>query len=252
MAELERDANYEAKTYVIKTVMNSRNGRMVPFNEAMRLNLLDIDSGCFVDKQTEERVPLEEALKRGLVKGRLVKEGEGSMIDPSNKLVAKNLGAVKNAASAVAAFKKNAAGGGGGSVGVSGGGGGEDRVEAVNENKVSKEAPSSTKEEAGKNDNLLKNHVNNFDNRSSSNGSVNSTNVKSDNNVDNNSSNNVSEPVTETSKDTANNTTTSDTPATNNGLEDKEEADEGDKKSASEVGNEKGSKNQKKKNKKKK
>ena len=109
---LEKERHYEAKTYMIKKVLNSRSNRMVTFNEAMRFGLLDVDSGCWVDKQTEERVMLDDALKRGFIKGRLMKEGEGTAIDPVNKVVAKNVEEVKNDAGVL--NKKQAPENGGG------------------------------------------------------------------------------------------------------------------------------------------
>ena len=100
------EPKYEARTYLVRSVADQRRQRSVGFNEAVSLGLIDVEHGCYVDNTNREKISLDEALRKGLVKGRRLKEGEdaGSLaVDPDNRVVAGNLGKFKAAASFVVA-----------------------------------------------------------------------------------------------------------------------------------------------------
>lgn len=110
------EPKYEARTYLVRSVVDQRRQRTVGFNEAVSLGLIDVEHGCYVDSASREKLSLDEALRKGFVKGRRLREGEDAgalAINPDNRVVAGNLGKFKAAAGAVVAgihaksYKKN-------------------------------------------------------------------------------------------------------------------------------------------------
>jgi dystonin len=62
---------YLDQDLVILGVMDPRTGKVVSLDEAEKLGLVDIDQGVYVDPITRELVPLEDAIKRGMLRARL-------------------------------------------------------------------------------------------------------------------------------------------------------------------------------------
>ena len=67
----EDTKQYLEQDLVITGVMDPRTGKVVSLDEAEKLGLVDIEKGVFVDPITRELVPLEDAIKRSMIRARL-------------------------------------------------------------------------------------------------------------------------------------------------------------------------------------
>ena len=62
--------------------------RPVPFTEAVRRGLVDLDTGCYVNNVTGEQVFAGDAIRRGFFKGEVVDHPSSVVgIDSSNRVV---------------------------------------------------------------------------------------------------------------------------------------------------------------------
>ncbi len=69
----------------------------MPFNEAVKRNLIDRNTGCYINNLTGERVFAGDAVKRGLFKCRPVDDTSSfDEIDASNRVVADRIQHVRN------------------------------------------------------------------------------------------------------------------------------------------------------------
>ncbi|KAL8625600.1 hypothetical protein ACOMHN_014688 [Nucella lapillus] len=85
----------ECKTYAVHGVVNQRTKQKVSFSDAVRLGLLNKDTGVYLHNVTQERFPAQEAIMRGFVKARFIKDASKLDIDPRNTIVVQKLESAK-------------------------------------------------------------------------------------------------------------------------------------------------------------
>lgn len=75
--------------YAIRAVVDRKNKKTVTFDEAVRLGLVDRDTGAYYDNVTNEKLYIGDALVRGFLKARQVSESEARdlNIDPTNQIL---------------------------------------------------------------------------------------------------------------------------------------------------------------------
>ena len=85
------DANHDAetvtKTYAVHGVIDQKRKKKVSFTDALTRRLLDRDDGQYINNVTREKVPISEAIMRGFIKARLVKDPSKLDINPNNNIV---------------------------------------------------------------------------------------------------------------------------------------------------------------------
>ncbi|KAL3846761.1 hypothetical protein ACJMK2_017721 [Sinanodonta woodiana] len=108
----QKDSKSEVtKSYAVSGVVDQKRKRKVTFQDAVQLGLLDKDTGCYVNNVTGEKVHVSEAIMKGLIKARVIKDPSTLDIDPENKIVIEKLANVRSkimkAVKASRAFKAN-------------------------------------------------------------------------------------------------------------------------------------------------
>jgi hypothetical protein len=58
-------------------------------------DMLDKDDGCYVNNVTREKVPVREAIMKGFIKARLVKDPSKLSINPNNNMVIEKFSTAK-------------------------------------------------------------------------------------------------------------------------------------------------------------
>ncbi|ESO92871.1 hypothetical protein LOTGIDRAFT_232953 [Lottia gigantea] len=95
----------ESKTYAVNGVIDQKNKQKVPFAEAIKIGILDKDTGEYTNNATKEKVHVTEAIVRGYIKARVVADANAIDIDPENKIVVEKKENMKAKLAAVSAFK---------------------------------------------------------------------------------------------------------------------------------------------------
>ena len=66
--------------------------RPIPFTEAVRRGLVDVETGCYVNNSTNEQVFPGDAIRRGFFKGEVVDDPSSLVgVDSSNRVVVENV-----------------------------------------------------------------------------------------------------------------------------------------------------------------
>ena len=81
------DPEVESKTYAVHGVHDTKRNRKVSFVDAVSTGLLDNETGDYVNNVTGERMPVTDAIMKGLIKARVVTDTSKLAIDPENKMV---------------------------------------------------------------------------------------------------------------------------------------------------------------------
>ncbi|XP_063430227.1 uncharacterized protein LOC134712522 isoform X2 [Mytilus trossulus] len=85
------DATHEAetvtKTYAVHGVIDQKRKIKVSFTDALTRRLLDREDGYYFNNLTREKVPISEAIMKGFIKARLVKDPSKLDINPNNNIV---------------------------------------------------------------------------------------------------------------------------------------------------------------------
>ena len=90
------EPHYEDKTYAVNAVVDQRNKRKVQFYEAVKLGLIDKNTGNYINNITGEKIYVGEAIKRGFLKAKLVDNVDGLNIDAENRMVVERMDMMKN------------------------------------------------------------------------------------------------------------------------------------------------------------
>jgi hypothetical protein len=85
----------EMKTYAVNAVVDQKSKSKVPFSEAIKLGLLDKDTGMYVNNVSGEKVNVSEAIMRGFIKARVVADPTKLDIDPDNRIVVERFATAK-------------------------------------------------------------------------------------------------------------------------------------------------------------
>ncbi|CAH1781788.1 unnamed protein product [Owenia fusiformis] len=104
-------ANRQVKTtcYAIHHIVDPLQKKTVTFLEAVRMGLLDKNTADYVNKATDERMYVADAIDRGFIKATIVENPNEIELNPQNENIEKNFGKIKNKIwrmSAVNAFKR--------------------------------------------------------------------------------------------------------------------------------------------------
>ncbi|XP_060068768.1 uncharacterized protein LOC132548887 [Ylistrum balloti] len=83
----ETEEETQVKTYAIHGVVDQKQKCKVSFTTAVNDGLLDRQDGQYVNNVTGDKVPVQEAIMRGFIKARLVKDTSKLDIDPTNNIV---------------------------------------------------------------------------------------------------------------------------------------------------------------------
>lgn len=67
----------------------------VSFSDAVRLGLLDRDTGEYINNVTHQKVGVQEAIMRGFIKARVVADPSKLEVDPRNQIVVQKLESAK-------------------------------------------------------------------------------------------------------------------------------------------------------------
>ncbi|ESO01367.1 hypothetical protein HELRODRAFT_192313 [Helobdella robusta] len=100
------------KRYAVRAVVDRKNKKTVPFDEAVRQGLIDKDNGYFYDNVTNEKIYVGDALVKGFLKAKQVTESEAMdlNIDPTNQILVDRTKIIKKRLlqplAALGAFKK--------------------------------------------------------------------------------------------------------------------------------------------------
>ena len=60
-----RVRRYVPRDYVISSVFDPRAHRQLPLEEALKRGLIDPEHGVYIDPRTGEKIPIDEAIKMG-------------------------------------------------------------------------------------------------------------------------------------------------------------------------------------------
>lgn len=99
--EVEYDANgpqphYADKTYAVNAVVDQRHKRKVQFYEAVKLGLIDRNTGNYINNATGEKIYVGEAIRKGFLKAKVVDNADGLNIDAENHMVVERMDMMKN------------------------------------------------------------------------------------------------------------------------------------------------------------
>lgn len=101
----------DTKTYAVNSVVDQQTRQKVSFHAAIENGLLDGEEGVYVNNVTWERVPITEAIMRGFIKAKLITDPSQLDIDPSRKIVVRQLSnaqeKIMKAVKVSRAFKRN-------------------------------------------------------------------------------------------------------------------------------------------------
>ncbi|XP_025079155.1 microtubule-actin cross-linking factor 1-like isoform X5 [Pomacea canaliculata] len=84
-----------SKTYTVHGVVDTRRKQKVSFSDAVRLGLLDRDTGEYINNVTHQKVGVQEAIMRGFIKARVVADPSKLEVDPRNQIVVQKLESAK-------------------------------------------------------------------------------------------------------------------------------------------------------------
>lgn len=94
------DANHDAetvtKTYAVHGVIDQKRKKKVSFTDALTRRLLDRDDGQYINNVTREKIPISEAIMKGFIKARLVKDPSKLDINPNNNIVIEKFSSAKD------------------------------------------------------------------------------------------------------------------------------------------------------------
>ena len=93
--EASHEPETVTKTYTVHGVIDQKRKKKVSFVDAVALCLLDKDDGCYVNNVTREKVPVSEAIMKGFIKARLVKDPSKLSINPNNNMVIEKFSTAK-------------------------------------------------------------------------------------------------------------------------------------------------------------
>ena len=97
----------DVKTYAIYAVLDQVSKKSVSFGQAVRLGLIDPETGSYQDALRHEQVYVGDAIKRGFIKASVVSDPNSLDIDPKNREVIEKMQKKLSAMKAVHAFKKS-------------------------------------------------------------------------------------------------------------------------------------------------
>ena len=118
VVEFDKDAKVsepemETKTYAIYAVVDQRKKRRVPFSEAVKLNLVNRETGAYRNNVTGEEVYVGDAIKKGFIKATIVHDTNSLDIPNENRVVIDNVHSLRqkllSPMAAITALKKSAA-----------------------------------------------------------------------------------------------------------------------------------------------
>jgi hypothetical protein len=90
------EPHYEDKTYAVNAVVDQRHKRKVQFYEAIKLGLIDKNTGNYINNATGEKIYVGEAIRRGFLKAKVVDSADGLNIDAENHMVVERMDMMKN------------------------------------------------------------------------------------------------------------------------------------------------------------
>ena len=100
------------KMYAVSAVVDQIKKKKVPFYEAVCNGLIDKETGNYVNNLTDEKIYVTEAIRRGFLKAREIKDTKGLNIKAENKVVVDRMDNMRNkvlkSVGALNAFKKAA------------------------------------------------------------------------------------------------------------------------------------------------
>ena len=79
------------QSFAVNFVVDQKQKQAVPFYEAVRMGLFDIETGEYKNNKTGERVSVGTAIKKGFLKGRRIESTFGLDIEAEDKKVAENI-----------------------------------------------------------------------------------------------------------------------------------------------------------------
>ena len=118
VVEFDQDAEVAepevvVKTYAIHAVVDQKRKKRVQFSEAVKLNLLNTETGAYRHNVSGEEVYVGEAIKKGFIKATIVHDPSSLDIPTENRVVVDKMEGVKsklmNPLKALSALRKNAA-----------------------------------------------------------------------------------------------------------------------------------------------
>lgn len=90
------ESEEETITYAVNGVIDQRSKEKHSFHDAITRGLLDAEEGVYVNNVTWERIPITDAIMKGLIKARIIKDTSSLSIDPTNRIVIQRLGSMKD------------------------------------------------------------------------------------------------------------------------------------------------------------
>ncbi len=87
----------EVKVYAINYVVDQRKKSKVPFYEALQLGLINEETGNYMNNKTREEVYVVDAIQKGFLKGREIRQEESKSldVDAENKEVEEKITKIK-------------------------------------------------------------------------------------------------------------------------------------------------------------
>ena len=69
--------------------------KKIPFQDAVKLGLIEKDTGNYVNNVTGEKVYVAEAIKKGFLKAKEIEDASGLEIDAENRMVIDRVAMIK-------------------------------------------------------------------------------------------------------------------------------------------------------------
>ena len=89
----------QVHTYAVSDVKDPLTGSELSFSDAVRRGIVDRDTGDYVDRHAAHRVPVADAIRRGLVGARLLADDDELMtlgvVDRRNSVVVERIGRLR-------------------------------------------------------------------------------------------------------------------------------------------------------------
>ena len=81
------EPTYDVKTYAVSAVVDQRLRKKVPFIDAVRRGLIEKHTGNYVNNVTREKVYVADAISRGFLQAKPIKDQTGLTIEPEHSVV---------------------------------------------------------------------------------------------------------------------------------------------------------------------
>ena len=106
------EPEFITKSYAIRAVVDQREKKRVSFLEAVKMGLIDKETGTYVHNGTGEQVYVADAITKGFIKATELEENSGLDISEENRMVVNKVNQIKKKffkpMGALSAFKKAA------------------------------------------------------------------------------------------------------------------------------------------------